>query len=93
MTFNVELEYWISYDNQKYEETIKTQVEASVAEYIKWQTTRIGRNVTPSKLVQLVMEAGASRVEITAPTQTAVEDTELAVLGTSSITYGGLEYE
>lgn len=93
VTFNIDLEYWISYDNQKYEETIKGQVEAAVAEYIKWQTTRIGRNVTPSKLVQLVMEAGASRVTITSPTQTTVEDTELAVLGTSSITYGGLEYE
>ena len=93
VSFNVEMQYWISYDNQKYEETIKSQIEAAVEAYVEWQTTRIGRNVTPSKLVQLVMEAGASRVTVTSPTQTTVADDELTVLGTSTVTYGGLEYE
>lgn len=93
VTFNVNLTYYISYDNQKYEETIKSQVEAAVDAYITWQTTKIGRNINPSKLLQMVMEAGANRATITYPEQAAVDPDELAVLGTKAVTYGGLEYE
>ena len=93
ITFNVSLTYYISYDNQKYEETIKAQVEEAVNNYITWQTTKIGRNVNPSKLMQMVMEAGANRVTITYPEQATVEANELAVLGTKTVTCGGLEYE
>ncbi len=93
VNFNVDLTYYISYDNQKYEETIKDQVEAAVDEYINWQTTKIGRNINPSKLTQMVIDAGANRVEITFPEQATVEANELAVLETRTVTYGGLEYE
>ena len=93
VNFSVDLTYYISYDNQKYEETIKEQVEAAVDEYIKWQTTKIGRNINPSKLTQMVIDAGANRVTITYPTQATVEADELAVLEVKTVTYGGLEYE
>ncbi len=93
VNFSVDLTYYISYDNQKYEETIKEQVEAAVDEYITWQTTKIGRNINPSKLTQMVIDAGANRVTITYPTQAIVEADELAVLEVKTVTYGGLEYE
>ena len=93
VSFDVELTYYISYDNQKYEETIKAQVEQAINDYIGWQTTKIGRNINPSKLMQLVMEAGANRAVITYPTQATVASDELAVLGSKTVTYGGLEYE
>ena len=92
-TFNIDMTYYIGYENQKYEETIKEKVEAAVAEYITWQTTKIGRNINPSKLRQLVMNAGANRCTVTAPEDVVVNSDELAVLGTSTITYGGLENE
>jgi len=93
VNFSVDLTYYISYDNQKYEETIKEKVEAAVDKYIIWQTTKIGRNINPSKLTQMVIDAGANRVEITFPVQVTVEANELAVLETRTVTYGGLEYE
>lgn len=92
-TFNLTMTYYIGYENQKYEETIKEKVEAAVEEYITWQTTKIGRNINPSKLQQMVMDAGANRVTVTAPEDVVVSDSELAVLGTKSVTYGGLENE
>ena len=91
--FNIDMTYYIGYENQKYEETIKEKVEAAVAEYITWQTTKIGRNINPSKLRQLVMNAGANRCTVTAPKDAVVNSDELAVLGTSTVTYGGLENE
>lgn len=93
VTFNINVEYWISYDNQKYEESIKAAVEQAVDDYVTWQTTKIGRNINPSKLYQLIMEAGANRCVVTYPEQTTVDSDELAVLGTKTVTYGGLEYE
>lgn len=93
VSFDIDVTYYISYDNQKYEETIKDQVEAAVNEYIAWQTTRIGRNINPSKLIQMIVDAGANRATVTYPEHTTVEANELAVLGTKTVTYGGLEYE
>ena len=89
--FDVTMTYYISYDNQKYEEALKQRIEESVAEYISWQTTKIGRNITPTKLIQLAMEAGASRVELSYPEWADVDEDEIAVLDSISITYGGLE--
>lgn len=93
VTFNVDLTYYIDRSNSKYAERIQGQVEAAVTDYIKWQTEKIGRNITPSKLIQLVMEAGAKRVTVTSPSDTVVDADEIAVLGTSGITYGGIEDE
>lgn len=93
VSFDIDVTYYISYDNQKYEETIKDQVEAAVNEYITWQTTRIGRNINPSKLIQMIVDAGANRATVTYPEHATVEANELAVLGTKTVTYGGLEYE
>ena len=44
-----------------------------------WQRA-IGRDINPSKLVALVMAAGAKRVTVTAPTYTAVAATKVSAL-------------
>lgn len=92
-TFDVSLTYYISTENQKYAGAIKEKIEDAVSDYIVWQTEKIGRNVTPSKLIQMVMEAGAKRVEIDAPADIVLENDEIAVLGEKLVTYGGLEDE
>ena len=66
-------------------------VAQAVADYQTWQRA-IGRDINPSKLVALVMEAGAKRVTVTAPTYTAVAATKVSALqGEAVISYGGLE--
>ena len=63
----------------------------AVEEYKTWQRT-IGRDVNPSQLAAMVMEAGAKRVTVTAPTFAAVAATKVAALtGSATVTYGGLE--
>ena len=64
---------------------------AAVQEYILWQR-KIGRDINPSKLVSLIMAAGAKRVDLTAPTYTQVGDAAVALLtGAVVSNYGGLE--
>ena len=71
--------------------TIQAAVEAAVAKYLEWQR-HIGRDINPSKLVQMVMAAGAKCVEITAPQRTAVAGAAVAgITAAPTIIYGGLE--
>jgi len=68
-------------------------VEGAVAAYIEWQTAKIGRDIDPSKLIQLVMNAGVKRVVVTSPVYTPVGATEAAKLGTKTVSAGGYEDE
>lgn len=90
-TFNLSLTYHIARSNQASATAIQSKVNAAIDEYITWQTTEIGRDVDPSELIRLVRAAGAKRPAVTAPDFTAISETQVAQLGTKSVTYGGLE--
>ena len=71
-------------------EELRVLVREAVDEYIEWQTSALGRRINPGKLITLVMQAGAGRVEVTSPTSQALTSTQCAVLnGEVTITYGG----
>lgn len=90
-TYTVNLSYYINRSDSAQAVTIQEAVQTAVANYVTWQR-KIGRDINPSKLLQLVMAAGAKRVSITAPTYVDVSDTSVAALsGTAQIIYGGLE--
>ena len=99
VTFNVNLTYYISQSSTSSAAAIEAAVNAAVDEYIKWQTSRIGRDLNPSKLIQMVVEAGAKRVVVSSPSYTHLNDggnnttPELAKLGTKTVTNGGYEDE
>ena len=43
-------------------------------EYIQWQSAKLGRDINPSKLHALLMQAGVKRVEISSPLFTHLRD-------------------
>ena len=61
--YEIELHYWINQEDSSKAAQIQADVEAAVEQYRLWQQTKIGRDITPGKLLQLVFAAGASRVE------------------------------
>lgn len=61
--YEIELHYWINQEDSSKAAQIQTDVEAAVEQYRLWQQTKIGRDITPGKLLQLVFAAGASRVD------------------------------
>jgi phage-related baseplate assembly protein len=66
---------------------IAENVSKAVQEYIAWQGDKIGRDINPDKLRNLLLNAGASRVTMTNPTYTQIGVGEIASLtGTPSIT-------
>ena len=89
VNYNIEFTYYISNDNRSAEETIKKAVEAAKDSYISWQK-KVGRDVTPARLVYEVMQAGAQSVDITSPAYTKVEQSQLALPESITLHYGGL---
>jgi len=45
-----------------------------VDKYIAWQSAKLGRDINPSKLYHLLMEAGIKRVDIRSPVFTRLRD-------------------
>lgn len=91
IAYTINLTYYINRSDSSRAVAIQAAVEQAVADYQTWQRT-IGRDINPSKLVAMVMAAGAKRVIVTSPTYTTVDAIKVSALsGTPTINYGGLE--
>ena len=90
--FTVDLDYYINESDKDKESLIQSAVEAAVSDYITWQSTKIGRDVNPSVLIQKVVEAGAKRVTVNYPSYAVVPSGYVAqLLGSAVINYAGRE--
>lgn len=90
-SFNITCSYYINKSDRNRAATIQAAVTEAVNTYIKWQTEKIGRDINPSKLTELMMAAGAKRVVVTYPAYTVIDNEHVAAIGTTSVTYNGLE--
>lgn len=78
---------------------IAAAVQMAVDEFNTWQCAKLGRDINPSRLINLLMQTGIKRVELTAPAFTVLRDggdrsvPQVAALGTVTITNGGHEDE
>ena len=63
VNYELELHYWISREDSSRAEQIKADVEKAVEKYRVWQQGKIGRDILPARLIQYVMQAGASRID------------------------------
>ncbi|KEQ22300.1 baseplate assembly protein [Paenibacillus tyrfis] len=89
--YDIDLTYWIDSANATEATTIQTNVQRAIGAYVSWQKSKIGRDINPSELTRLIMNAGARRVAIVSPTFTVVAPTDVAIAGTITANYGGLE--
>lgn len=91
--YNIDVTYYISKDDQINAETIRTEVNNAVNDFIRTQGSAIGNDINTSLLIQKMMNAGARRVEIREPAYLVVDDYSVATNNPSSKTvlYGGVE--
>ena len=66
VAYTIEVTYWINRSQAAQAVAIQQAVTQAVEGYKTWQRT-IGRDINPSKLHELMMKAGAKRLEIAAP--------------------------
>lgn len=91
--FDIDLTYFIPTMREDRTETVINNIEQAIERYIKWQTGRMGRDINPDKLIELLRTAGAKRAEINSPVFTVVNEGEVARFKNSNIVFGGLEDE
>lgn len=91
--FDIDITYYIPKPRANSAALIKADTEKALAEYKKWQTEIMGRDVNPSKLNEMLMKAGIKRVEIRSPAYAAVADNAVATVRNENVVYGGVENE
>lgn len=89
--YSINFKWWLNKTSDK--TIVESAVNKAVEEYKKWQKEKLGRDINPNKLTQLLIQAGAKRVEITSPIFTKIEKTYIAQDTGTVISYQGVEDE
>lgn len=89
--YSVQVSYYIAKSNTSNAVSIQSKVQQAVENYIAWQSEKIGRDINPDMLIQLMIAAGAKRVEVTSPAYQVIGATSIAQLSSKTVTYGGIE--
>lgn len=93
VSYDINFTYYIPSVSPVSASVIEEAVATAVAEYKTWQSAVMGRDINPSKLTSLLMETGIKRVAITTPVYAAVGSSQVAMVGSETITNGGYEDE
>lgn len=98
VTYNCVVKYWIKESDKIFSNDIQLKCDQAYTDFLTWQKTKIGRDINPSKLDQMLVEAGAKRTDISETTcpfefQVLDEKSVAQESGTSQLLYQGLEDE
>ena len=97
--YDVDFTYYIETGATRSAAAVAAAVRKAVDDYNDWQRARLGRDINPSRLHQMLMDAGIKRVELRSPNFTMLHDgkggavPQVAKLGSVSIVSGGYEDE
>lgn len=94
--FSINIDYWISKEDSNSRQAIQAKVTQAVQEFKAWQQAKIGRDISPEKLLAMVVNAGACRVDSSTLSPNAfvtVADNEVAQCQSVNVTYQGLKDE
>ena len=103
--YNIDLTYYLQRGAAISASDMEALVETAVQEYICWQNGKLGRDINPDKLRNMLLNAGVKRVELRQPVFTelssglpcglggADEPPEIALIGDVTVQSGGYEDE
>lgn len=93
VNYDITLTYYISAERSAEEAAIRAAIEnpgGAIDKYEEWQSSKLGRAITPDDLISRLYNAGAYRVTVTAPVYSEIGKNEVAIRNVRAITYGGL---
>jgi phage-related baseplate assembly protein len=95
VSYKIDCHYYIKTSDGHFASDIEAACLQAYNDFISWQTSKIGRDINPSKLTEMLIDAGAKRVVIRLPVFTALTPQQIAVIdmATSQLNYMGLEDE
>ena len=75
VTYTIEYTYYVRSDAPQNAAEVEALIGAAVDAYEHWQGEKLGRDINPSKLMQMLMDTGVlARVDISYPAYTALND-------------------
>lgn len=89
--YSINIKWWLDKNSDK--TIVERAVNKAVEQYKQWQKEKLGRDINPNKLTQLLIQAGAKRVEIISPVFTKIERDKVAQDTGTIINYQGAEDE
>lgn len=91
--YDIDFTYWTQEGGAISDDKVAENIAAAVRTFKEWQGAKMGRDVNPSYLISLLMQAGAKRVKVRSPVDTVVPDNAVAVIGETTVVNGGAENE
>ena len=93
ISYDIDITYYIAANMQTNALAIQEGVDKAVTDFILWQKTKLGRDINQSELISRVMQAGAKRVTINAPTYSVLASNQVAIAKNVRVVFGGVENE
>jgi phage-related baseplate assembly protein len=93
--YNISAKYWIRNADAAKAQSIIDSVESAAQRFIAWQKNKLGRDINPSFLHQLIMECGVKWAVIEEPRPVKLEPWQVGIPGDAParVTFEGLEDE
>lgn len=91
VTYGIDVKYYIAKKDASKVTTIRMAIEDAIDEFAANQENELGKDINPSVLIQAVMNAGACRVILSAPTYMQVGETNYSFKTYRTTQYMGLE--
>ncbi|GGG33004.1 baseplate protein [Lysinibacillus alkalisoli] len=88
--YNINGKYYIS-KNTPDVDAVKNKIEKAKSDFIYWQSEKMGRDINPSKLIEMCVKAGAKRLDLTSPVFTIIERGQVAKVSLNELEFGGIE--
>ena len=89
--YDVDVIWWLASDKTVEASQISADVSKAVNNWISWQKSALGRDINPSVLISGIIASGAKRVDVVSPSFTVLTPGEVAIAGSVSVTFGGIE--
>lgn len=92
VSYDISATYYI--DDDADATTVQKSVAAAVSDFAAWQRARLGRDINPSRLVQMMMGVGGvKRVDVSKPVFTVLSNTQVAHEQAVKVIMAGSESE
>lgn len=89
--YSIDATYYISMSDRGNEDATKEKIEAACKAYQEWQMEVIGRDLNPSQLTYLLVNAGACHVVIRSPVWTEINSASISKATSVKLEYGGIK--
>lgn len=89
--YDIDVVYYISETDKENEDTIKKQIEMACKEFEKWQQEVIGRDINPSRLMYMLIAAGACHAVVKQPEWREITSASISKAKNVKMEYGGLK--